>query len=86
LPASDRFSLKSHWTFAGFSPGPTGVAAMQTTIDLPPDVFLSAAALAAGTNRETHEWIAELVIGVIKSNEIHYLRKDVIDWREELLS
>ncbi|HVJ47448.1 MAG TPA: hypothetical protein VM511_13745 [Luteolibacter sp.] len=59
---------------------------MKMTIDLPESTVVRAAAQAREACVETSEWISEVLIQVIKTNEIHHLRKDMIDWREELLS
>lgn len=59
---------------------------MQMTIDLPESVFDSILIHAEEARTGVPEWIAEALLKVIRTNEIHHMRKDVIDWGEELLS
>ena len=56
------------------------------TIDLPESILAAAEASADRASLEISEWFARLLVEVIGKNEIHHLRSDVIDWREELLS
>ena len=56
------------------------------TIDLPESILAAAEASADRASLEISEWFARLLVEVIGRNEIHHLRNDVIDWREELLS
>lgn len=55
-------------------------------IELPFPVFLSVAESARERDIEIHQWLEMLICEVMNSNEIVQLRKDMIDWREELLS
>lgn len=55
-------------------------------IELPFAVFLYAALSARERDMGIDQWIELVICEVMKSNEIVQLRKDMIDWREELLS
>lgn len=59
---------------------------MKLTIELPDSVFASDCGKAAEDWREIHEWIGKMMGRVMLSNEIHHVRSDEGDWREELLS
>jgi hypothetical protein len=59
---------------------------VEMIIDLPENVIDCACMRAREASLGTSEWIARVLMEVIRTNEIHHLRRDVIEWREELLS